>query len=159
MKRIPLTQGKFAIVDDDMFDYLNQWKWHITRNHSNIFYARRNVKVNNEWTGILMHRQILNLEPSDKRRTDHENHNGFDNRRCNIRICTQSQNIANSRPHKGTSQYKGVCWFKRVKKWTAYIKCNNKKIHLGYFNNEIDAAKAYDIKAKELFGEFANTNF
>lgn len=75
-----------------------------------------------------------------------------------MRISTYSQNGANQIPKKKTSKYKGVCWYKAGNKWVAYIRKNNKKQHLGYHDLEVDAAKAYDKKAKELFGEFALVN-
>lgn len=92
--------------------------------------------------------------------TDHINGNGLDNRRKNIRICTQSQNCQNRRIIYGTaSKYKGVSWFRPTGKWRATIKNKRKSISLGYFEKEINAALMYDRKAKELFGEFANVNF
>lgn len=90
---------------------------------------------------------------------DHRFHNTLDNRRCNIRTCTTAQNQHNQRKTRGLSQYKGVSWHKTNKKWQALIRLNGQRIYLGYFNNEIDAAKAYDKKARELFREFAFTNF
>ena len=91
---------------------------------------------------------------------DHINHDGLDNRRANIRNCTLKQNNANSRSAKNaSSKYKGVSWNKLRKKWAAYIKKDYKQLYLGLFENEIEAAKAYDRKAAELFGKFAKLNF
>lgn len=154
MKRIPLTQGKFAIVDDELFEWLNQWKWCAHKNR-NTYYAERGGKGH-----IQMHREILGLTYGDGKLSDHINHNGLDNRQSNIRICTNAENLQNQRPQKDkTSKYKGVRWSKVAEKWRAYIKKNKKWSCLGYFANEIDAAKAYNRKAKELFGEFACPNF
>lgn len=157
MKEIPLTQGKIAIVDDEDYQGLSQYKWCAAKLHG-IFYAVRAVRGENK-KHILMHREILGLTKGDGKQTDHHNHNSLDNRKCNIRICSNRQNQQNRHKKRGCSQYKGVSWYKRDKKWFAQIKVNSQKIHLGCFNNQIDAAKAYDKKAKELFGEFACTNF
>ena len=103
MREIPLTQGKVALVDDADFDWLNQWKWYAAKAVSNgAFYARRTI--NETGTSIHMHRAILGLEPGDPRRADRIRRDGtLDNRRDNLRIATQSQNITNSR--KAQQQY------------------------------------------------------
>jgi len=99
-----------------------------------------------------------NLGTKNNRKTDHQDGNGLNNQRYNIRECTNSQNAMNSQIiRKHSSQFKGVSWFKRDKKWRSYIDYPQK--HIGYFNSEIEAAKAYDMRAKELFGEFAYLNF
>lgn len=154
MKKISLTQGKFAIVDDDDYEQLSRWKWYALKRRET-FYAVRKYKRK---TMIFMHRQILQLTKGDSKETDHRNHCGLDNRKQNIRICSKSQNHQNQRPRKlGMSKYKGVVWHK--KKWQVQIGHRGKEIYLGRFDNEIEAAKAYDHKAKELFGEFVYTNF
>lgn len=161
MKHIPLTQGKVAIVDDADYEWLNQWKWCAVKKKSGIFYASRGQGK----ATIAMHRQILNIPEGAQ--ADHRNHDGLDNRKCNLRLCTPAENQWNQKPRKGISKYKGVCLLrgkthkgKQYKdKWRAYIKKNQKTRWLGCFQNEIDAAEAYDKAAKELFGEFAYTNF
>jgi hypothetical protein len=158
-KLIPLTQGKYAIVDDENYEWLSQYKWH-THKSRNTFYARRQKQIKGKQIKIPMHREILGLKPKDKRKTDHKNHDGLDNRINNIRICTNAQNIRNQMIRKNcSSKYRGVYWAKNCKKWAVSIKVNYKKIHLGCFNSEIDAAKAYDNAAKIYFGEFAVLNF
>lgn len=157
-KQIPLTQGKFAIVDDEDYDWLMQWKWCAAKQNNGDFYAiRRTSRKPIKRKTIYMHRQILNVNP--KMLTDHCNHCGLDNRKLNIRSCTNSQNRQNQIPVVGTSKFKGVYWNKNAKKWCTNIYRNYKRYHLGYFENEIDAAKVYDKKAKELFGVFAYLNF
>ncbi len=158
MEKIPLTQGKFALVDDEDFARLNQQKWHINKNR-NRFYAVRTVYYpQNQQSNVKMHREIM--KPPEGLQIDHINHNGLDNRKCNLRICTGSQNNWNGRLHKNnTSGFKGVSWKKQSKKWVAQIRKHNHDTHLGYYFCIIKAAKAYDKAAIKLFGEFANTNF
>ncbi len=152
-KLIPLTRGKFAIVDAADFELLNRYKWHALKG-GRTFYARSQEKGR----AIRMHRLITNAPKGLF--VDHINHNGMDNRRANLRFCTRAENNRNSLPRRGgTSRYKGVHWCKRRKKFIATITFNRKKRVLGYFDSEIDAAKAYDKRARELFGEFVYLNF
>ena len=153
MKKIPLTQGKFALVDDDKYDWLMQWKWCVSKSGGG-YYAK--AWINGKMT--RMHRLILNAK--DNQEVDHRNHNTLDNRIQNIRLCTSAQNKQNSKPFKNSSsKYKGVHFLKLVEKWGVQICCEKVKYNLGYFTSEIEAAKAYDAKALELFGEFAYCNF
>lgn len=164
MKKIKLTQNKFTIVDDEDFDWLNQYKWYALK-APNTYYAVRNFTVlKNKRKKIYVHRLIL--EKNIKRKLevweciDHINDNGLDNRKLNLRICNNQQNQFNSRKQKNTtSKYKGVLWHNRDKKWMSYIYYNNKSKYLGYYSSEVEAAKIYDKTAKELFGEFARLNF
>jgi len=152
-KLIPLTQGKFAVVDADDYEWLNKYKWCVCKSKRNC-YAKRKVKGKI----VFMHRQILSAPPHLF--VDHIKHNGLDNRRPNLRLCTNIQNQRNKRPNLNSkSRYKGVFWCKRCKKFRAKITHERKSFHLGYFESEIEAAKAYDKKATELFGEFAYLNF
>lgn len=149
MKKIKLTQGQFALVDDEDYEKVNQFKWcaHWNVNH---FYAKNNKKGR-------MHRYIMNTPVGMF--TDHKNHNTLDNQKSNLRICTYQQNQANRKKQKGiSSKYKGVCWDKQVRKWLVGIRFNQKRINLGRFKSEIKAAIAYNKKAKELFGAFALLN-
>jgi len=160
MKQIELTQGKVALVDDDDFEWINQWNWHIA-NHKRrgLYYARRSgVSVNGERPVFLMHRQILNAPKGSC--VDHINHNGLDNRRENLRLCNNSQNHQNTlKSAKNTSGYKGVVRHSKVNKWVAQICVSRRRIYLGYYDNIIVAAKVYDSAAIKYFGEFACTNF
>lgn len=154
MKRIPLTQDKFAIVDDEDYDWLNQWNWHAHKDR-NTYYAKRTTSYG---ATIRMHRLILGAKKGQI--TDHRNRNGLDNQRHNIRICTLSENQQNRPAYpNGTSKYKGVWWWADRQRWGSMIRVNNKRYYLGSYVNEIDAAKIYDKKAKELFGVFAYCNF
>ena len=159
MKRIPLTQGKYALVDDSDYEWLNQYKWFAHKEY-NTWYAVRSVSRNGIHTIIRMHRVIMGLNPGDPRHVDHRNHNGLDNRQDKLRICTNSQNRCNQIPQKNrSSQFKGVCWHKDNHKWQTQIQIDGHNIYLGIFDSEIEAAKAYDRKAIELFGEYACINF
>ncbi len=149
--KIPLTRGYFAIVDADDYERLNQYKWHV-KVKSNGHYAYRTQGRKK----IAMHRQILNAPPDMY--CDHINHNGLDNRKANLRLCTPQQNAYNRKPLDRTSRYKGVFWNSEMRKWRTEIKHNSQTIFIGYFDYEADAAIAYDDWAAELFGEFAYLN-
>jgi len=158
-KRIPLTQGKFAIVDGEDYECLSKHKWHAHREHSGVYYARSNKKVvAGKHVTIFMHRLILNVP--EGMQTDHINHDGLDNRRKNLRVCTRAQNQHNRRATKrASSRYKGVGWRMRTRKWAAYINKDGSCRFFRYFRYEVRAAKAYDEQASKLFGEFACPNF
>ena len=159
MKEIRLTRGMIALVDDDDFEYLNQWRWMAYKIRS-YFYAARRLpgKRKDPRKLILMHREILN-NPNGLE-IDHKNHNPLDNQKNNLRIATHSQNMAN-RKAKGTSEFLGVCIINnRGHQYIrAGIKIDGRNFHLGTFNTQIEAALAYDKKAKEIHGDFANVNF
>jgi hypothetical protein len=156
MKEISLTKGKLALVDDEDFEYLNQWKWYC----SPFGYALRSQsrRLPGPRIAIKMHRVVCNT-PEDME-TDHINGNKLDNRRSNLRACTRSENQHNRNKLVGnTSGFKGVTWHIKSKKWASYIVVNNHQIYLGLFQDIIDAANAYDSSAKKYFGEFARLNF
>jgi len=157
MKTITLTQGKVALVDDEDFEFLSQWKWSIQKKPHDKYYARTSIKINGKWRRVTMHRMIL--RPQNGRITDHINNNGLDNRRCNLRCCNQSQNLQNRTNQPHSSRFKGVSWVANRKRWLAAICVEGKRINLGRFIGEDEAAKAYDRAAKCHFGSFANTNF
>ncbi len=158
MKEIQLTQNKVTLVDDDLFEYLNQWKWNAHK-YSNIIYADRQGIVNGNKKTIKMHRVILNTPHGMF--TDHIDHNGLNNQKSNLRICNAHQNCMNAIPF-GRIKYKGVSILYKTKKGKVYeanIRFNRIKKRIGIFDDMISAAEAYDKKAKELFGEFAYLNF
>ena len=157
MKHIQLTQGKFALVDNVDFEYLNQWKWYAHKRRKT-WYAGRNVRSCS--VQIQMHQLILKRMGYIRHKlTDHKNGNGLDNRRHNLRPATFAQNNHNRQlAANNTSGYKGVYWFKRTTKWVARIMVHGKYFYLGAFQYKIDAAKAYNKAAKKFFGKFAKVN-
>lgn len=162
-RRILLTQGKYAIVDAIDYEWLMQWRWYAERSKrkrcEDQWYARTKVTTNGNTIAFRMHQEIAKRSNLPKSQTyDHRDHNGLNNQRENIRPATKSQNAANGRKIKGTtSRFKGVCWFKPTKMWSATIHLNGHKISLGYFHSEHDAGMAYIKSAKKMFGEFMCT--
>jgi hypothetical protein len=152
-KLISLSKGKYVLVDDDDFEWLNQYKWYFHRSG----YATRGYRINKAVKMVLMHREIL--KPPQYLETDHINGNKLDNRRINLRIATTQQNQFNrGNPINNTSGYKGVDWNKQIKRWRATMYINGKPIHLGYFDKKTDAAIAYNQLAGEVQGEFSRLN-
>lgn len=160
MKLIPLSQGQFAQVDDDIYRFLIHWKWSAKYDkHTKTYYAFRAFWVNKKCYQVLMHRFIFG-QTNPKIKIDHIDHNGLNNQEHNLREGNNQQNAFNKIKHKvGTSKYKGVHWAKDRNKWHAQIMLNGKTINAGYFDKEIYAAIAYDITAIELHGSYAKTNF
>ncbi len=160
MKKIPLTQGKFALVDDEDYEWLMQWKWCYRPNKKRKqVYAYRRETVNGKRIVFLMHREIL--KPRRGLVIDHINNNGLDNRRKNIRICSYAQNSRNSeaRKTKKYSKFKGVSRKRnhlgeRVY-WYARIHFGDTRLYLGSFKTEKEAHEAYKQAAMKYHGEFA----
>jgi DNA polymerase-1 len=159
--RIPLTQGKYAIVDPDDYRRLSKYKWYAAGRRVGCYYAVRTMKTENGTKHRLhMHRQILKV-PDDVF-VDHINRNSLDNRKANLRPATPSQNVRNRAKNTNrtfSSKYKGVSWNRCIKPWRAHIHFNHELISLGSFDSEIRAAKAYDRAARIYHGEFAVLNF
>lgn len=161
MKEIKLSQQQITLVDDEDYEYLNQWIWcsyfsPITKT----FYAMRNSKTNKygKRINIYMSREIMNTP--EKLHCDHIDHDTLNNQKYNLRNCEFKDNMKNKRLYKNsTTLYKGVIFDKESQKYRSRIGLNGKKIHIGRFDSIIDAAMAYDKKAIEIYGEFACTNF
>jgi hypothetical protein len=148
--RVPLTQGKFALVNPEDADLLHL-KWY-ARKSSNGYYALRQSKG--------MHRVILERVLGRALKygeyVDHIDRDTLNNQRGNLRLASMSQNLQNSKaPTRNTSGYKGVHWVKNNKKWRAQIRVNGHAIHLGLFDDPLDAHNAYCVAAKNYFGEFS----
>lgn len=162
-KEIQLTQDKVALVDNADFELASRFKWYLLK-AGRLHYAiccmyMGMIDGKGKTVSMTLHRLIM--RPQQGMEVDHRDHDGLNCQRSNMRVCTHSQNIANERKceRPRTSQYKGVYWNMERKKWRTEIRINGTKQWLGYFTSEIEAAKAYDIAAKEHFGEFSCTNF
>lgn len=145
MKKITLTKGYYALVDDEDFEYLNQWKWYC----NNGGYAVREVGG----TSQLMHRLLVVVQRNQQ--VDHVNHDRLDNRRVNLRICNQQQNSANMLPRK-PNKLKGAFWDKSRSLWMSLIVVDGKPVFLGRYKTEAEAGGAYLTAATEFWGDFAH---
>lgn len=154
-KLIHLTKGMFAIVDEEDFERVNQHKWYAYKAPTT-YYAQRKSKNRNTYEDKHMHHMVLGLRNVI---VDHIDGDGLNNRKSNLRRCTTAQNNCNKIPLIKTSKYKGVHYSKKAKQFISMIRVNGKTKYLGHFNDELDAARIYDDKAKEVHGEFAWLNF
>lgn len=140
-----------ALVDDQDYDWLNQWSWHIVKGKQTYYAA---AYIDKRY--IRMHRLILGVNDS-KILGDHVDRNGLNNQRNNLREANVVQSNCNRSSHKGSSsKYLGVSRLRNL--WRACIKRNYKQVFIGTFKTEEDAALAYNQKALEFHGEFANIN-
>jgi len=162
-KKIQLTKEKVAIVDDGDYEWLNQWKWHSEKGRNTYYASRTSSRKNGKRTTIRMHREIL--QPPVGMDVDHIDLDGLNNQRSNLRIASKTQNLQNQRPHRVyakhivSSQFKGVYRGRDEAKWCARIQVERRRISLGLFVSEIDAAKGYDEMSRKYFGKFGRTNF
>lgn len=154
--RVPLTQGRFALVDEVDAASVLALTWHASPRRNGLCYARRNVKIGGRWTTQSLHQFLTKWGI-----TDHINGDGLDNRRANLREATHAQNMHNSGPQVGnTSGFKGVRRrAHRTKQWEASIRNGGKWHWLGEYETPEDAARAYDEAARTLHGEYARPNF
>jgi len=153
-KQIQLTQGQVALVDDEDFEWLNQWKWFaVWEPNLETFYAARQIRISpTKQTHVKMSRFIMNTPPWLV--VDHVNHNTLDNQKRNLRNVTTSQNGMNRRPNKNnTTGFRGVTKT-RYNRFKAEVKLNGKKLYFGTYDTAEEAAKAYEKASDELYGEF-----
>lgn len=157
VKELCAGKNHITLVDDEDFEYLDQWFWSFDRRY---VYRKEYLGMDGgkqKYKKIYLHRLIMNTPEGFD--TDHINHDKLDNRKENLRIVSRSQNNMNQRPQIGrTSKYKGVHWNKRGGNWKSEIKMNGKSKWSRVFKTEQEAVIAYNKAAKELFGEFANIN-
>ncbi len=165
MKRIYLSKrgkrykGFFTLVDDEDYEELIKRTWSVHFGNTGKKYTASYYKFGGKQKMLVMHRVVMGLSHGDKRQVDHISGNTLDNRKCNLRLCTGTQNGYNNKIQKNnTSGYKGVSWDKKNKKWKAKVCSCGKEFFLGRFNNKISAANEYNKKAIELHGEFARLN-
>ena len=164
MKVIPLSRGKVALVDDEDFPKVLAYKWYA-------FQVKCKGKLYSWYAAtsqlggrVYLHRFIL--KPPDGMEVDHEDGDGLNCRRYNMRVCTHAQNLANQKTQSFPgkySQYRGVTRPKdRLHQaqgtWWATIKVHGKRVYLGHYDTEIEAAQAYNVAATKFFGEFARLN-
>ena len=158
-KEIQLTRGMVAIVDDDDWGWVSAFNWYAQKCGKYFYAARRRARP--ELGIALLHRDIMNAPKGV--RVDHKNHDTMDYRRVNLRLASGMQNVANSYKYTKpcSSQFKGVCYVPNINgahPWMAYVGANLNREYLGYFETEIEAARAYNKRAHERFKEFAFLN-
>jgi hypothetical protein len=160
-RRIYLGDGIYTKVDPDVYYEKCRFRWYLSYGHKS--YPARTIKIGpKEFKKSLLHREIA--QPRNGKLVDHRDNDPFNNLRSNLREATHSQNIIN-RPKRinSTSKYRGVSWDKHQKKWRAVLKYRQKGRpiikYLGYYYDEIEAARAYDIAALKYHKIFANLNF
>lgn len=156
MKAIVLTRGRIATVEDTDFDVVNQFKWHAVRDGKTYYAVRNSPAVNGRRILLYQHSFILGVKG-----VDHKDGDGLNNLRSNIRPATQQQNIRSHRRKStnATSKYRGVCWDAGRQKWLTQAYKDAKHIYRGWFDNEEDAARAWDAAVSQHYGEFATLNF
>ena len=147
-----IIKGYKILFDDTDEDAICPYNWAVRLGWGDTPYAQTSVNGKS----VLMHRLLLDAPKGML--VDHRNHNTLDNRRENIRLCTRSQNMWNRKRTTGKSKHKGVYWCVNRHKWRVQIYFNNQHSYLGLYVSEEDAARAYNNKAKELFGDFACLN-
>ena len=149
MKEIKLTQGKCALVDDDMYDELNKFKWCANKGVKTYYAVRAIGTFNGKRSYTKIHHEVLG-HPSGGYEIDHIDGNGLNNQRNNLRFVTRRQNQQNRINQKSSSKYPGVHWDSGTCKWRSRLKVGNNFIHLGLFNSELIAYETYHMAVTEL---------
>jgi hypothetical protein len=156
--RLPLYNGEIALIDDADLALVEPYRW-LADKRRHTTYAWAHIRnADGTWSNLKLHRLILGAPKGVK--VDHQNHNGLDNRRSNLRLATSGQNNANaSRRRDNTSGFKGVTRPAANPKWVAQIRLDRRMTYLGSFETPEEAARAYDVAALAQWGEFAHLNF
>lgn len=154
MKEIKLTQNQIALIDDDDLEKVSNHNWY-SHKRTNKFYAESTINKKH----IHLHRFILGVNDSNII-IDHIDGNSLNNQKSNLRLCSFAENQMNKKPYKNApiSNIKGISFISATKKWRAQIQSSKKKIYIGVFDDYKNAALAYNNKAIELHGNFANLN-
>lgn len=153
-----LPSGHTALIDAADLPYVSQFKWHVLKAPHTVYVQTHGSPANGR-SRTYLHRLLLAAEPGQQ--VDHRNRNGLDNRRCNLRLCTRSQNLANQQPQiNNSSGYRGVSLHDNngTNPWRARLCVEGKAYHLGYFADAWEAAQAYNAAARDIWGEFALLN-
>ena len=149
---VPLTRGLFALIDRDSVESVGQFNWYAQKTACG-YYASRGLRTMTSYQVLPLHALLASLG------ADHINGNSLDNRKCNLRSATVSQNAKNrAKSRNSKSRFKGVSWSRRDSKWAAEIQVDKRRIWLGYFSDELEAAKSYDCAARQYHGDFARLN-
>ena len=158
MKKIELTNGMAAMVDDEDFEELSKFRWSVSGDGKRYaYYARRYVgERSGKLAYIAMHTEIMN--PPSRMVVDHANGDGLDNRRGNLRVCSHGENMFNKRKYRSQQSSKCVQFLPRSGKWTSRIQCSGVRKYIGFFKTEEEASAAYAKAAAKLFGGFAQCN-
>lgn len=159
MKTIPLTKGQVALVDEADYLELSRYRWRALRRGTRRRASYYAVRTGRDRETVYMHRQILGLEPGDGLLGDHRNRDTLDNRGDNLRAVTPLENSMNRTvPFWHASRFKGVVWRKAERKWQAQLHTSGRTVYLGCFESEVEAARAYNAKAVEVWGDSAALN-
>lgn len=164
IRHIPLTKGMYAVVDTHLYEWLMQWNWHArwTERGQRFYAGRGALNYEPEPNVVFMHKQIMGIRVGDPLEGDHVDRNSLNNTGQNLRHATPFENHLNTGIGRAnTSGYKGVSWCKRERMWIVRVRTERGRLYVGRFpeDRKVDAARAYDAKARELHGKFAVLNF
>jgi hypothetical protein len=157
MKELKLTKGYVAIVDDEDFEIVSQWHWSATKCCDKV-YARRTQRYGNKKVQVYLHRYLMNIHLCDKTVfCDHKDRDTMNNQKSNLRVCTAAENQRNkTKKRNGMHKYMGVS--ANHKRFSASLSLNGKRVYIGTYDTQEEAAIAYNKKKIEVHGDFVNLN-